>query len=290
MVSKKIILRRTKEDVHSTQNLPPCNIKVQEIPFSSIEEQQLYETVYKETQKLMHKLNSQNQKNTIKALELLLRIRQICCHPQCYYTSLANKDKSSEAIQWKFSSTKLECIGEMINKQPSKEKSLIFVHFINEMKAYVEYFKSNNVSVYKIDGSMSIEERVRQVSYYQNDKTGAVFVIQIQTGGVGYNLQCANHVYITSPLWNPALQHQIIGRAHRNGQDKPVNVHIMCIAGEQNQVFIEQYILRLQQQKREIMSEILNDKSIESEGLELLKESAVGLNVTFGDVFKMFQK
>jgi SNF2 family DNA or RNA helicase len=150
--------------------------------------------------------------------------------------------------------------------------------------------KSENIESYKLDGSMTIDERSNIVSKFSKNEV-SVLIIQIQTGAVGLNLQCANNVYITSPLWNPALQHQVIGRAHRNGQTKLVNVYIyaMCSKNE-NEVYIEQYMLRLQQRKREMMSDVLNDPRIKESGETIMKDTKIANDITFGDVFKMFQK
>jgi SNF2 family DNA or RNA helicase len=137
---------------------------------------------------------------------------------------------------------------------------------------------------------MTVDERSLIVEKF--GKNGVqVLIIQIQTGAVGLNLQCANNVYITSPLWNPALQHQVIGRAHRNGQTKPVNVYIYAMKSQkEEETYIEQYILRMQQRKREMMSDVLNDPRIKESGESIMKDTKIANHVTFQDVFKMFQK
>lgn len=57
-------------------------------------------------------------------------------------------------------------------------------------------------------------------------KTGpAVLTAQINAGGVGFNIQAASVVIICGPQWNPAIEDQAIGRAHRMGQARRVDVH-----------------------------------------------------------------
>ena len=87
------------------------------------------------------------------------------------------------------------------------------------------------------------------------------------------------------------MQHQVIGRAHRTGQTKPVSVYVYTMKSEnEEEVYIEQYMLRLQQRKREMMSEVLNDPRIKDTGAELMKSTQISKDITFADVFKMFQK
>jgi SNF2 family DNA or RNA helicase len=288
-ISEMYILRRTKEDVAEDlkNNLPPLNINVETIEFESPEEEMLYLDVYNEIRDQIQTMQENDNKNTIQALELLLRIRQVCCNPQCYLDGFAKK-KKEDPSEWTYGCSKVNNIVSKIKE--STEKSLVFCHFIKEMDAYQKALKSENIESYKLDGSMTIDERSNIVSKFSKNEV-SVLIIQIQTGAVGLNLQCANNVYITSPLWNPALQHQVIGRAHRNGQTKLVNVYIyaMCSKNE-NEVYIEQYMLRLQQRKREMMSDVLNDPRIKESGETIMKDTKIANDITFGDVFKMFQK
>ena len=286
-ISNMYILRRTKDDV-SHAKLPPLNIQVESIPFDTAEEQTLYLDVYNSIKEQLKKMKQNENTNTIQALELLLRIRQVCCNPQCYLDGFAKK-MDIDPIVWTYGCTKVSHIVEKI-KGLQNEKSLIFCHFIKEMDAYAKALEDCNIGNYSLNGSMSVDERSSIVQKFAKNDKVKVLIIQIQTGAVGFNLQCANNVYITSPLWNPALQHQVIGRAHRNGQTKPVNVHIYAMQGEnENEVYIEQYILRLQQRKRVLMSDVLNDPRIKDEGETIIKDTKIGNDISFNDVFKMFQ-
>ena len=81
------------------------------------------------------------------------------------------------------------------------------------------------------------------------------------------NLQ-ANHVYIMSPNWNPAVEYQAIGRAFRTGQTKNVYVTKFCISsGNKTIPFVEENIIKLQERKKVIISDILNDDRIVNDGV-----------------------
>lgn len=65
--------------------------------------------------------------------------------------------------------------------------------------------------------------------------------MSLKAGGVGLNLVAASHVIIIDPWWNPFLEDQAIGRAHRIGQTRPVTVYRLVVEGT-----IEERVLELQ--------------------------------------------
>jgi SNF2 family DNA or RNA helicase len=81
-----------------------------------------------------------------------------------------------------------------------------------------------------------------------------VFLISLKAGGVGLNLTAADTVIHYDPWWNPAVENQATDRAHRLGQDKPVFVYKLIVAGS-----IEEKILALQERKAELAAGILSD-------------------------------
>jgi SNF2 family DNA or RNA helicase len=118
---------------------------------------------------------------------------------------------------------------------------------------------------YRLDGSVSREQREERVEQFRKTTKPAVFIIQIKAGGVGLNLQEATRVYITSPSWNPATELQAIARAHRTGQVKKVVVKKLIYAGNDELPSIEQSIMQLQNHKALVCAEVLNDPRLEAQ-------------------------
>jgi SNF2 family DNA or RNA helicase len=291
-VTDDFIKRRTKEDVcdmNEKLKLPECRVEVVKVPFENREEEKLYENVYNEMRDIVMDMSKNNNKNIIQVLELCLRVRQICCHPQTYIDGLEKKAKRKYP-EWESGCTKVRKICKDIMEQPKEDKTLIFCHFIKEMDVYCQTLSQNGYKVARIDGSMSLEQRSLNVETFNKEEECKIMVIQINVGGVGYNFQVANRIYITSPSWNPSLQHQAIGRCHRTGQKKQVYVKIYTITDGESGSYIEDYILRLQQKKREIISDILKDPKIKSEGERMMKIEKENKIVSFTDVLKMFNK
>ena len=81
-----------------------------------------------------------------------------------------------------------------------------------------------------------------------------IFLISLKAGGVGLNLTAADTVIQYDPWWNPAVDNPATDRAHRLGQDKPVFVYKLIIAGS-----IEEKILALQERKAELAAGILSE-------------------------------
>jgi SNF2 family DNA or RNA helicase len=85
-----------------------------------------------------------------------------------------------------------------------------------------------------------------------------VFLISLKAGGAGLNLTAADTVIHYDPWWNPAVEEQATGRAHRMGQENPVFVYRLITEGT-----IEERILELQQRKAAIANAILEGATAE---------------------------
>jgi SNF2 family DNA or RNA helicase len=81
---------------------------------------------------------------------------------------------------------------------------------------------------------------------------GHVFLISLKAGGSGLNLTAADYVILCDPWWNPAVEAQAAGRAHRIGQNRPVTVYRLLTAGT-----IEERIIAMHETKRAIADALL---------------------------------
>jgi len=259
------ILRRTKDDlakINTRLELPPCyfeNVELEMFP----DEKRLYEFVFQDAQETIRdafkNAISINSKNMV-ILECLLRARQVMIWPQMYLDGIA-KQNDTQPERWIGKSNKLQTLFHMIKSHPD-EKTLVFCQFRGEM----DYIQQNmECPTFRIDGSVSKDERDNQVTAFKKAPPGAVFIIQIRSGGQGLNLQEATRVYITGPSWNPATELQAIGRAHRTGQTKPVYVKKLIYKESDTFISVEEEILALQGHKSIVCSKVLNDERIEKQ-------------------------
>jgi SNF2 family DNA or RNA helicase len=261
-ITDRFILRRTKEDVKSynpSLKMNECIVQVKNIPFQSVEEADMYLKVFNQERRM---IQTKIKTTTTDLLEHLLRIRQICIHPQLYFDGIAKKDPHN-MVQWSRNTTKVKALLSCLREQPAEDKSIVFCQFTKEMDIYQNVLDETEFKCVRLDGRMSLGERDKAVKSFCHDASVRVFLVQINTGGTGINLQVANRIYITAPNWNPALEYQAIGRAHRTGQQKTVYVTKFCITSGDAQIpFIEENILKLHQRKKDIIANILNDARI----------------------------
>ena len=84
-----------------------------------------------------------------------------------------------------------------------------------------------------------------------------IFLISLKAGGTGLNLTSSDLVLHFDPWWNPAIEDQATDRAHRIGQQNIVEV-IKLIAKDS----VEENIIRLQEDKRELINKVISGEEI----------------------------
>jgi SNF2 family DNA or RNA helicase len=262
------ILRRTKEDLANIDKkleLPPCSFENVELDMFP-DERKLYEFVFKDAQDTIKDIFKSslniNAKN-MAILECLLRARQCMIWPQMYLDGMARKN-NTEPERWIGRSNKMETLFRMIHAHPD-EKTLVFCQFMGEMNFIERVLEELGYTTFRIDGSCSNAVRQQQVEGFRKAGPGAIFIIQIKSGGQGLNLQEATRVYITAPSWNPATELQAIGRAHRTGQTKPVYVKKLIYKETDEFISVEEEMMALQGHKSLVCSHVLNDQRLQSQ-------------------------
>lgn len=238
-IKEKYILRRIKTDII------PYDYENVELDMSS-KEYEIYKRAYDEL-----------MLGEINILEGILRCRQICAWPQLYYDGIYKKYRG-EKQTWKGLTTKMKWLLHSI-KYHIDEKTLIFTQFKGEslaIKIRIEHFLKREV--FLLDGNTENRDAVIQGFKNSKDK-GAVFIIQIKSGGVGLNLQEATRVYIMQPAWNPATELQAISRAHRTNQKNKVYVKKLIYS---NPDMVETELVDLQNIKSVLCSKVINGEFI----------------------------
>ena len=295
-LKERYTLRRTKNNIGGELDLPGLDINIHKIDFSSEEEREFYRRVRGEVKEEFSRLH--NMKFNMTAIfELLMRSRQSCIYPQMVIDGY-NKKYDTDIDKWQGSVSKIQKIADMIKGQDNNvenrsDRTLVFSYFKDEMRLLKNYLCRLGYNVATIDGSVSLSERENilnrcqfDLSKFQDSKFGIlpddvlkiimsyynpvdVLIVQINTGSTGLNLQMFNHVYFTSPCWNPAIEDQAICRSYRLGQKKKVNVHKMVMYDSQDAEnnTIEEKIITIQERKRKIMSDILNDPDLLNNGI-----------------------
>jgi len=226
----KYMLRRTHNQLHFS--LPNIN---HSIKFIGVHNQELFDMI--ENNDYMHHL------------EKVIRLKQACIIPQQTLKSIEGKYSKSYDSGDDMDKLKLLKLNKVVRDVSSTigDKTIIFSYFRNEIR-YLHNKLKAKLNIDYIDGSISTLKRNELINSKEHD----VLIIQINAGGTGLNLQHYNKVIFTGPQWNPTLEQQAIARVYRIGQTKDVSVK-RYIIGKKDEYSIEKRILKIQQQKLELI-------------------------------------
>ena len=243
---RPFILRRKKEEV--ARELPPKTIIVRKVELAG-GQRDLYETIRAAMDAMVREEVASRGfgRSQIVILDALLKLRQVCCDPRLVKAVSAQRVKER---------AKLDLLMTMLPEQVDEGRRILLFSQFTSMLALIEVqLKSAGLDYVILTGDTI--DRETPVRRFQAGEV-PIFLISLKAGGVGLNLTAADTVIHYDPWWNPAVENQATDRAHRLGQDKPVFVYKLIVAGS-----IEEKILALQERKAELAAGILSeDRSI----------------------------
>ncbi|MGN1037279.1 MAG: DEAD/DEAH box helicase, partial [Ruminococcus sp.] len=237
------ILRRLKTDV--LKDLPDKLEKTQYTKFEAAQ-QQLYDGQVLRIQQMLNEENDEDfQKDKLKVLAELTKIREICCDPSLVFEDYSGGSAKREA-----------CLELVKNAIDGKHRILIFSQFTSMLDLISHDLRNADIPFYTIVGSTPKAKRLELVNDF-NEGDVPVFLISLKAGGTGLNLTGADVVIHFDPWWNVAAQNQATDRAHRIGQTKTVTVYKLIIKNT-----IEEKIQQMQEKKNSLAQSILNTDSV----------------------------
>lgn len=244
---RPFLLRRTKENVAT--ELPRKTEVLQAIEIEGAQ-RDLYEVIRLAMhEKVRQEIGKKGlQRSRIVILDALLKLRQVCCDPRLLKLPQARTVRVSA----KFDAL-LELLEEMLAEG---RRVLLFSQFTSMLALIEAELVQREIRFAKLVGET--RDRATPVDRFQAGKV-PLFLISLRAGGTGLNLTAADTVVLYDPWWNPAVEDQAIDRAHRIGQDKPVFVYKLIVAGS-----VEEKILALQARKRELVRGVLGGAEQES--------------------------
>lgn len=217
-----LILRRTKHEVAS--ELPPKTEVVHLVRLEGAQ-QDLYETVRSTMDKQVRQaLAIRGSEARIVFLDALLKLRQICCHPELLGGS--TDDRQSDTRQMPGSSKFDYLVDLLATLRAEGHRTLVFSQFTSMLAMIESHLQQIDSQHLILTGAT--KDRQALVERWQAGD-GDVFLISLKAGGTGLTLTGADTVIHYDPWWNPAAENQATDRAYRIGQDKPVFVHkLIC--------------------------------------------------------------
>jgi hypothetical protein len=235
------ILRRLKRDV--AKDLPD---KVENIKYCELlpEQQTLYMDILEKTREEMNsKMTAQGGVNQSMMLSALLRLRQVCCHPDLLKSSFAHEGVGSGKF--------LELQEMLLDIIDEGHRVLLFSQFVEMLDIVKQWLESRGIRHEYLTGQT--QDRQARVERFNQDSSIPVFLISLKAGGTGLNLTGADYVIHYDPWWNPAAEEQATDRAHRIGQTKTVFVYRFIARGT-----VEEKIMRLKEKKQNLVDSVIS--------------------------------
>ena len=238
--TQPFVLRRLKTDRTIIADLPE---KIEGRVYCSLTREQatLYAAVLHELETALADATGIARRGLV--LSTLLRLKQICNHPDNYQgvagggapgrRARADRDLPTDEAALHGRSGKFDRLGEMLEELIANgDRALVFTQFaqmgtllqqqLGQLFGFEPLF---------LHGGVPLHERDQMVAAWQRGDGPPVFVLSLRAGGIGLNLTRANHVFHFDRWWNPAVENQATDRAFRIGQTRNVMVHKFICAG-----------------------------------------------------------
>lgn len=235
------ILRRIKEEVLT--ELPEKTVTVLNSEMED-EQQKIYMSFMAEArEEVANELIGQNfEKNQMKILALLMRLRQICCHPKLF---MDNYEDGSGKLN-----LCMEIIKDAIQ---GGHKILLFSGYTSMFDILEKELNNEGIKYFKLTGQTKVGDRIKLVDEFNENEDIKVFLISLKAGGTGLNLIGADMVIHYDPWWNISAENQATDRTYRIGQKRNVQVYKLITKNS-----IEEKIYELQQKKAKLVDNMLS--------------------------------
>ncbi len=235
------ILRRIKEEVLT--ELPDKTVTVLNSQMED-EQQKIYMSYMAEAREEVANelIGKSSESNQMKILALLMRLRQICCHPGLFVEN------------YQGGSGKLNLCMEIVKDAvQGNHKILLFSGYTSMFDIIEKELDAEGIGYFKLTGQTKVGDRIRLVDEFNENPDVKVFLISLKAGGTGLNLIGADMVIHYDPWWNISAENQATDRTYRIGQRRNVQVYKLITKNS-----IEEKIYELQQKKAKLVDNMLS--------------------------------
>ncbi|XP_037031169.1 transcription termination factor 2-like isoform X1 [Bradysia coprophila] len=313
-ILKFLLLRRTKAElgkIGEISSLPEKTLEIVPVRLTA-DELKVYETVSSFSKILSEQFRQQQNaddsgrssqntpsKDLQKALDfftisgsiatshillVILRLRQICIHPNLIDAMLMAEDirdisgqeglldemnemtinrtnvdqkllRTNPVFDAQRPSSKFESILHIMQTKviDRGEKAVVVSQFTSVLQLFQEHLNGHDIKFLVLTGSTKVSHRQTIVQSFNEDADEQVLLLSLTAGGVGLNLCGANNLFFIDPHWNPQLESQAEDRVYRIGQTRPVTIYRFICEGT-----IEERIQKLQDRKKSVAKNILS--------------------------------
>ncbi|KAI8956745.1 P-loop containing nucleoside triphosphate hydrolase protein [Daldinia sp. FL1419] len=136
-------------------------------------------------------------------------------------------------------SAKLSYLIDSIVKYQDEEQIIVFYENEN-----VAYYLAGMLEILQIQhliyarAGLSADRRAQYVATFTHNPKFRVLLMDISQAAFGLDMRSASRIYFISPVLNPQVEAQAIGRARRISQQKPVSVETLVLRDSIEEVII----------------------------------------------------
>ena len=284
---KKYVLCRRMSDLRGIVDGLPAAAKAYShvLDFETSEEEEFYRGIQGIIQRRFRMLQNE-EGGQMEIFRLIMRLRQISIHPQVYIGARKREWRTYGRGDWEDPSTKFVKLKALIESQSAEpHRWLVFCHVHEEMNLLQDYLMTEcpvvrECSLYS--GAQTPKEKADAIATSKEILMGSqqeVLLVQLQSGGVGLNLQHCDRVVFMGPWWTAALMDQAIGRAVRIGQNDQVEVHHLILK-EEASMNIDRRMLDAAEHKRELCGRFLGIARGTDAGTDPVDDDSVTVSVS----------
>ncbi|KAJ2450231.1 putative ATPase [Coemansia sp. RSA 2336] len=204
----------------------------------------------------------------------LMQQRKVCQHPYLFDFPVTDPtDPESPYLideQLVRASGKLLVLDRLLPELFARgHRVLIFSQFSRVLDILECYAELRKWRFCRIDGSVGQVDRQAAIVKFNTDEDIPLFFLTTRSGGLGINLTSADTVVIFDSDWNPQQDLQAQDRVHRIGQQRPVIIYRLIIAGS-----CEGGMLACAKAKRKLEKLVIHERKFKGVGAQKREDVA----------------
>ncbi|KAJ4791300.1 chromatin remodeling 1 [Rhynchospora pubera] len=232
-ILRPFLLRRLKADVE--QNLPKKKEIILYAGMSNkqkeIQDHLVNKTFHEYVEKSEDLIMKPGMRGRLN--NLFIQLRKNCAHPDLLESAFDSAGLFYPPVnELREQCGKFQLLDRLLSLLlAQKHKVLIFSQWTKVLDLMEYYLAEKNFEVCRIDGSVKLDERKRQIEAFNEMGSNLnIFLLSTRAGGLGINLTAADTCILYDSDWNPQCDLQAMDRCHRIGQTKPVHVYRLATA------------------------------------------------------------
>jgi SNF2 family DNA or RNA helicase len=195
-------------------------------------------------------------------LPMVILLRELCSSPAAASTTLSRLIANNQSryvdpeaatriggLLANLHGSKLNCLPGAIGQ--TGEKAIIFTEFRSSQREIAKYLRAMGRQVVVYHGGLTRQGKDAAIEEFRQ---GAQILVSTEAGGEGRNLQFCRRVINYDLPWNPMRLEQRIGRVHRLGQTRDVQVINLVLRDT-----IEVHVLYLLEKKIRMFEQVIGE-------------------------------